>query len=163
VPPDFPDGTRSLELRRTVGVRLEPGDDGKRIGTVAVDTRVAWVRTAKTKAATGLIEIRPRGWICGTTSSRARSRRTARRSAPGARRVVPGVYGKVTAPAAVTYIAREAQAGPEAGQARQEAAGKTAKGRQVGRQARQAGRKPRAAAAMSASARRPDDRPTSPT
>src|SRR5262245_66579038 len=34
-PPDFPDGTQSLGLVRTVGVRLEPGDDAKRIGTVA--------------------------------------------------------------------------------------------------------------------------------
>ncbi|HEU4728685.1 MAG TPA: hypothetical protein VFT22_12365, partial [Kofleriaceae bacterium] len=32
VVPDFPEGTRSLELRRTVGVRLEPGDDARRIG-----------------------------------------------------------------------------------------------------------------------------------
>src|ERR1044071_3034852 len=56
-PPDFPEGTQSLELVRTVGVRLEPGDDAKRIGTVAVDTRVGWDRTAPISAATGL----PRG------------------------------------------------------------------------------------------------------
>src|SRR5690554_2200646 len=63
--PDFPEGTRSLELTRTVGVRLEPGDSAKRIGTVAVDTRVAWVRTAKAKGCQKpWIEIKPRGWIC---------------------------------------------------------------------------------------------------
>src|SRR6188768_2613358 len=56
----FPEGTRSLELVRTVGVRLEPGDDAKRIGTVAVDTRVAWVRTQKGKGCQKpWVEIRP--------------------------------------------------------------------------------------------------------
>ena len=64
--PDFPEGTRSLQLTRTVPVRLDPGDDGKRIGTVAVDTRVGWTRTAKGKGcARAWVEIQPRGWICG--------------------------------------------------------------------------------------------------
>ncbi len=64
--PDFPEGTRSLELTRTVGVRLQPGDDAKRIGTVAVDTRVRWTGTAKAKGCTKpWVEIQPRGWVCG--------------------------------------------------------------------------------------------------
>src|SRR3954470_10080737 len=64
--PDFPEGTRSLELVRTVGVRLEPADDAKRIGTVAVDTRVGWTRTARGKGcAKAWVEIQPRGWVCG--------------------------------------------------------------------------------------------------
>src|SRR5262249_27417406 len=64
--PVFPDGTRSLELRRTVGVRLEPGEDAKRIGNIAIDTRVAWHRTAPGKGCERpWIEIEPRGWVCG--------------------------------------------------------------------------------------------------
>ena len=47
--PEYSPGTRSLELTRTAPVRLDAGDDGKRIGTIAVDTRVAWTRTAKAK------------------------------------------------------------------------------------------------------------------
>ena len=104
-PPDFPDGTRSLELRRTVGVRLEPGDDAKRIGNVAVDTRVAWVRT---QAGRGCdrpwIEIRPRGWICGDYVEPSKKPPYGQ-EVPHLDRgeLVPGVYGKVTAPASVTY------------------------------------------------------------
>jgi len=103
--PDFPEGTRSLELTRTVGVRLEPGDAAKRIGTVAVDTRVGWVRTAKAKGCQKpWIEIQPRGWICGDyvkTSTRA----PYGREVPFLERgeLVPGVYGKVTAANSVTY------------------------------------------------------------
>src|SRR6476660_3782821 len=63
---DFPEGTRSLELTRTVPVRLEAGDDAKRIGTIAIDTRVRWKRTAAAKGCTKpWVEIEPRGWVCG--------------------------------------------------------------------------------------------------
>src|SRR5688572_23691894 len=47
--PAFPEGTRSLRLIRSIAVRLTPGDDGKRIGTVAQDTRVAWSATETAK------------------------------------------------------------------------------------------------------------------
>jgi hypothetical protein len=106
VPPDFPEGTRSLELRRTIGVRLEPGDDAKRIGTVAVDTRVAWVRTAKQKGCgRAWIEIRPRGWICGDFVEPSKKLPYGQ-EVPHLERgeLVPGIYGKVTAPASVTYV-----------------------------------------------------------
>jgi hypothetical protein len=105
VQPDFPDGTRSLELRRTVGVRLEPSDDAKRIGNVAIDTRVAWTQTAKGKGCDRpWVEIRPRGWICGEYVEPSKK-------PPGGQEVphlergelVPGVYGKVTVPGSVTY------------------------------------------------------------
>ena len=63
--PDFPEGTRSLQLTRTTPVRLDAGDDAKRIGTVAVDTRVGWTRTAKGKGCTkAWVEVQPRGWVC---------------------------------------------------------------------------------------------------
>src|SRR5262249_10759129 len=97
---------RALELRRTVGVRLEPGDDAKRIGNVAVDTRVAWVRT---QAGRGCdrpwIEIRPRGWICGDYVEPSRKPPYGQ-EVPHLDRgeLVPGIYGKVTAPSSVTYV-----------------------------------------------------------
>jgi len=106
VQPDFPEGTRSLELRRTVGVRLEPGDDAKRIGTVAIDTRVGWVQTAKGKGCDRpWIEIRPRGWICGDYVEPSRKPAYGQ-EVPHLDRgeLVPGIYGKVTAPSSVTYV-----------------------------------------------------------
>jgi hypothetical protein len=103
--PDFPDSTHSLELIRTVGVRLEPGDDAKRIGTVAIDTRVGWGRTAKAKGCQKpWVEIRPRGWICADYV-RASTRAPFGREVPILDRgeLVPGVYGKVTLPNSVTF------------------------------------------------------------
>src|SRR5207253_2465271 len=59
--PDFPAGTRSLELVRTVGVRIEPADDAKRIGTIAIDTRVGWQRVADGKGCQKpWVEVKPR-------------------------------------------------------------------------------------------------------
>jgi hypothetical protein len=106
VQPDFPEGTRSLELRRTVGVRLEPGDDAKRIGTVAIDTRVGWTQTARGRGCEKpWIEIRPRGWICGEYVEPSRKPPYGQ-EVPHLDRgeLVPGVYGKVTAPAQVTWV-----------------------------------------------------------
>src|SRR5262245_52216729 len=105
-PPDFPEGTRSLELRRTVGVRLEPGDDARRIGTVAVDTRVAWIQVAKGKGCDKpWIEIRPRGWICGEYVEPSKKPPYGQ-EVPHLERgeIVPGIYGKVTAPNSMTYV-----------------------------------------------------------
>ncbi|HEX4421547.1 MAG TPA: L,D-transpeptidase [Kofleriaceae bacterium] len=104
--PDFPDGTHSLELRRTVGVRLEPGDDAKRIGTVAIDTRVAWTRTEKARGCDKpWIEIQPHGWICGDYVEPSKKPAYGQ-EVPHLDRgeLVPGIYGKVTAPSSVTYM-----------------------------------------------------------
>jgi hypothetical protein len=104
--PEFPEGTRSLELRRTVGVRLDPGDDARRIGTVGIDTRVTWVRTASARGCEKpWIEILPRGWICGDYVEPSRKPPHGR-EVPHLDRgeLVPGVYGKITAPASVTYV-----------------------------------------------------------
>jgi hypothetical protein len=106
VQPDFPEGTRSLELRRTVGVRLEPGDDAKRIGNVAIDTRVAWTQTARGRGCEKpWIEIKPRGWICGEYVEPSRKPPYGQ-EVPHLERgeLVPGIYGKVTAPAQVTWV-----------------------------------------------------------
>lgn len=104
--PEFPDGTRLLELVRTVGVRLEPGDDAKRIGTIAIDTRVAWTRSASGKGCTKRwIEIAPQGWICGDYVKPSKQPPYGQ-EVPHLDRgeLVPGIYGKVTAPSSVTYM-----------------------------------------------------------
>ncbi|HSD88261.1 MAG TPA: L,D-transpeptidase [Kofleriaceae bacterium] len=104
-PPDFPEGTRSLELTRTVPVRLEPGDDSKRIGTIAIDTRVGWQRTAKAKGCSKpWVEIRPRGWVCSENVRPSKSPPLGR-EVPQLDRgeIVPGIYGRVTAAGAAIY------------------------------------------------------------
>ena len=104
--PEFPEGTRSLELVRTVGVRLEPADDGKRIGTVAIDTRVAWTRTERGKGCDKpWVEIAPHGWVCGDYLEPSKKPPYGQ-EVPHLDRgeVVPGVYGKVTGSGAVTYV-----------------------------------------------------------
>ncbi len=104
--PDFPEGTHSLELTHTVGVRLEPADDARRIGTVAIDTRVGWTRTKSGKGCKkSWIEIEPRGWICGDYVKPSTNVPFGR-EVPHLDRgeLVPGTYGKVTAPNSVTFI-----------------------------------------------------------
>ncbi|MGN6104249.1 MAG: L,D-transpeptidase [Kofleriaceae bacterium] len=106
-PRPFPDGTHSLELIRTVGVRIEPGEDAKRIGTVAVDTRVGFGKTARAKGCQKpWVEIAPRGWIC-SDYVKPSTKLPFGREVPMLDRgeLVPGVYGKITAPNSVTYIA----------------------------------------------------------
>ncbi len=104
--PAFPEGTRSLELVRTVGVRLLAGDDAKRIGTLAIDTRVGWTQTARGKGCTKpWVQIRPRGWIC-SEFVKPSTKPPFGREVPILDRgeLVPGVYGKITAASSVTYI-----------------------------------------------------------
>ncbi|HEY1557598.1 MAG TPA: L,D-transpeptidase [Kofleriaceae bacterium] len=105
--PEFPDGTHSLVLTRTVGVRYEPGDDAKRIGTVAIDTRVGWAgHDQPGKGCTKpWIEIEPRGWICGDYVV-ATKKEPYGQEVPHLDRgeIVPGVYGKITAAGAMTYL-----------------------------------------------------------
>lgn len=103
--PVFPKETRSLELVRTTSVRLEPAGDAKRIGTIAVDTRVAWSRTAQGKGCQrSWVEVLPRGWICADYVKPS-TKPPLGREVPMLDRgeVVPGTYGKVTAPSSVTY------------------------------------------------------------
>jgi hypothetical protein len=103
--PDFPEGTRSLQLTRTTPVRLDPGDDGKRIGTVAVDTRVAWIRTAKGKGcAKPWVEMVPRGWVCSEFMKPTKLPAFGR-EVPQLDRgeIVPGVYGKLAGASLSTY------------------------------------------------------------
>ena len=104
--PEFPDGTRSLELKKTVAVRLDPADDAKRIGTVAIDTRVAFQRTARGKGCEkSWVELVPHGWICGDHVV-ASTKPPYGDEVPHLDRgeIVPGTYGKVTAANSLTYI-----------------------------------------------------------
>ncbi|CAN5802777.1 hypothetical protein BH11MYX2_BH11MYX2_08260 [soil metagenome] len=100
-----PDGTRSLQLIKTVSVRLEPDEQSRRIGTIAIDTRVRWGQSTVGKGCKKpWVEIEPRGWVCGDYL-------TASKKAPIGREVpsldrgelVPGTYGKVTAQNQVMY------------------------------------------------------------
>lgn len=105
-PPPFPEGTRSLQLVRTVSVRLEPGEDAKRIGTIAVDTRVGWRRTGEGKGCKQpWVEIEPRGWVC-SDYMKPSTKLPFGREVPMLDRgeIVPGIYGKVTVPNTVTYV-----------------------------------------------------------
>lgn len=108
-PPAFPEGTRSLRLVRSIAVRLEPGEDGKRIGTVAQDTRVGWTRTARGAGCKKpWVEILPRGWVCGDyleASTRAPSGIELPRLERG--EIVPGDYGKVIEDGAMIYALPE--------------------------------------------------------
>jgi hypothetical protein len=107
--PAFPDGTRSLELTRTVAVRLEPGDDAKQIGTIAVDTRVGWTRTADGKGCKKpWVEIAPRGWVCADYLAPSKKRAMGR-EVPMLERgeIVPGVYGKIVATNPVAYALQQ--------------------------------------------------------
>lgn len=108
-PPEFPEGTRSLQLIRTVPVRLDPSDDAKRIGTVAVDTRVGWTRTAKGKGCNKpWVEIEPRGWVCGE-SFKPTKLAPFGREVPALDRgeIVPGTYGRLVGTNLSTYALQQ--------------------------------------------------------
>ncbi|HWO26015.1 MAG TPA: L,D-transpeptidase [Kofleriaceae bacterium] len=114
-PAEFPKETRSLELVRTASVRLEPSDDAKRIGTVAVDTRVGWTRTASGKGCQkSWALLRPRGWICADYV-RPSTKPPLGRELPVLDRgeIVPGTYGKITAERAVTFTIERPEPKPD--------------------------------------------------
>lgn len=103
--PAFPDGTQSLEVTRMVGVRLGPGEANKRIGTLAINTRVLWTRT---EVAPGCqepwVEVVPRGWICSeAVKPSTRPPLAVELPRLGRGEIVPGAYGKVTAPNSLVY------------------------------------------------------------
>jgi len=103
--PAFPDGTRSLRLKRSVAVHYAPRGESKRLGTVAKDIRVGWKSVVRGQGCSeGWVAIEPRGWVCGrylepTTEGEYGV------ELPKLRRgdVVPGTYGKVLGTGAETY------------------------------------------------------------
>ncbi len=101
--PIFPASVRSLRLRRSISLRLEPAQESKRLGTVAQDTRVAY-RSARVGPGcdTRWIEIEPRGWVCEANlepSTRPPDGVELPRLARG--ELVPGAYGKLAKQARV--------------------------------------------------------------
>lgn len=115
--PDFPEGTRSLRLTRTMPVRLTPDAQAKRIGTIAQDTRVRWKRTSpKGNGCKSVwVEMEPRGWVCGD-SVEASTRAAIGVELPRLEReeVVPGTYGRITEQGALTYALPDPRAKKDA-------------------------------------------------
>ena len=97
--PLFAADVRSLRLRRSISVRLEPATESKRLGTVAQDTRVLYRRARVAPGCdTRWIEIAPRGWVCEAhlePSTRPPDGVELPRLARG--ELVPGAYGKLAA------------------------------------------------------------------
>ncbi len=105
-PPLYPPTTRSLELSRTTSVYLSATTESRRIGSIAIDTRVGWQRAEAGKGCKQKwVEIRPRGWVCGEYL-KASTKAPMGREVPMLDRgeLVPGVYGKVTEKTAITYV-----------------------------------------------------------
>jgi hypothetical protein len=104
--PPFAEDVRSLQLTRSIAVRARPDASSEIIGTVARDIRVSWQRAAEGAGCDGRwIELEPRGWICEqhlTPSPRAPWGVEMPRLDYG--EIVPGVYGKVIAEEAKSYV-----------------------------------------------------------
>lgn len=107
--PLLADGIRSLKLKRSIVVRMEPHKDAERYGTIAAGTWVGWQRAIEAAPDSGCerrwIEIEPYGWICETMF------RTSERLPKGVElpkleraELVPGVYGKVIGEAPTTFV-----------------------------------------------------------
>ena len=122
-PSPFPPSTLSLKLRRTVGVRYEPYEAAKRIGTIAIDTRVGWTRTARGEGCASVwVELRPRGWVCAEhLEPRPEPPRGDELPRLDRGEIVPGVYGKVVDQGATTMVLetpKPAAKGKKAGKAK---------------------------------------------
>lgn len=104
--PPYPPHVRSLRLRRSIAVRLDPLPDAKRLGTVAQDTRVAYLSARVGPGCEGRwIEIAPRGWVCEALlepTRRAPDGVELPRLARG--ELVPGSYGKVKGKAPILTL-----------------------------------------------------------
>jgi lipoprotein-anchoring transpeptidase ErfK/SrfK len=109
VEPGFPGDARTLRLKKSVSVHLEPSGDAKRIGTIARDIRVVWTRVADGAGCSApWVEIAPRGWVCGSYLEPT-GQPTYGVELPKLRRgeLVPGRYGKVVVDGAVTFAKPE--------------------------------------------------------
>lgn len=103
--PPFDAEVRSLELKRSIAVRMTPAERAERYGTIAAGIRVGWKQVLKNAdCAKRWVEIEPYGWICETYLQPSRRRPYGvemPRLAP--EEVVPGTYGKVRAEGPSTY------------------------------------------------------------
>ena len=103
--PAFPAEVRSLQLKRSIAVRMEPSEHAERYGTVAAGTRVGWKRAiANDDCSKRWIEIEPYGWICEVYLEPSKRRpRGVEVPRLEAEEMVPGVYGKVIGEEPLTY------------------------------------------------------------
>lgn len=88
-----------------VGVRLTPSEASKRIGTIAVNTRVAWTRLERGPGCQqAWVQVPPQGWIC-SDYVKPSTKPPLGEEVPRLDRgeIVPGTYGKVTAPNSSLY------------------------------------------------------------
>lgn len=108
-PPPFAENVRSLRLERSIAVRAAPAENAPRLGTVARDIHVGWKRVVEGEGCSKRwIEIEPYGWICERyvePSEKPPHGLELPRLEAG--EIVPGVYGKVTATQARTYVRQE--------------------------------------------------------
>ncbi len=103
--PAFPAEVRSLRLKRSIVVRMEPSEHAERYGTVAAGTRVGWKRALENDdCSKRWIEIEPYGWVCEIYLEPS-ERRPRGVEVPRLEReeMVPGVYGKVIGEEPMTY------------------------------------------------------------
>ena len=104
--PAYPPHVRSLRLRRSVSVRMEPAGEAKRLGTVAQDTRVGY-RSARLGPGCERrwIEIEPRGWVC-ETNLEPTTKATIGVELPKLElgELVPGAYGKLAKAAKIVTM-----------------------------------------------------------
>lgn len=101
----FENSVRSLELTRSIAVRIEPRKQSERYGTIAARTRVAWKRVSTNDdCSKRWVEIEPYGWIC-EYYLRPSEKLPEGVELPRLERgeLVPGVYGKVIAEVPMIY------------------------------------------------------------
>jgi hypothetical protein len=104
--PAFGPEVRSLRLRRSIGVRLEPEPDAARLGVVARNVRVRWKRAVAGPGCDGRwVEIEPRGWVCEAhLEPSTREPWGVELPRLGRDEVVPGDYGKVVGEGAHAWV-----------------------------------------------------------
>lgn len=99
---------RSLKLKRSIAVRMQPHKNAERYGTIAAGTWVDWRRVEEPAEGSGCarrwIEIEPFGWICEELL-RPSERPPKGVELPRLERaeIVPGVYGKVIGEQPTTF------------------------------------------------------------
>ena len=112
-PPPFAEKVRSLRLVRSISVRAAPAENAPRLGTVARDIRVGWKQAVEgDDCSARWIEIEPYGWVCERylePSEKPPRGLELPRLEWG--EMVPGVYGKVTAKQARTYVRQDDDGG----------------------------------------------------
>jgi lipoprotein-anchoring transpeptidase ErfK/SrfK len=104
--PAYPPHVRSLRLKRSVSLRMEPAGESKRLGTVAQDTRVGY-RQARLGPGCERrwIEIEPRGWVC-ESNLEPTTKSTIGVELPKLElgELVPGLYGKLAKQAKIVTM-----------------------------------------------------------